>query len=166
MKLYRLSPIKNEEQLQEAIRYIHTSCHKLCKLSLGKYLRIAGNIGIFCHYDDEYAFLTKLREKLTDPSDNIYQKYFRLRKPIVIPAYDDVPETAYIYLYIRKPDPYRYQVGDIDFYLEPEKYAELKKSLSGGQHIRGARVFERSDPDMIELYNPDMDILAYVRISQ
>ncbi|MGD0728997.1 MAG: hypothetical protein ABR981_02885 [Candidatus Micrarchaeaceae archaeon] len=28
--------------------------------------------------------------------------------------------------------------------------------------MKGARVFERTDLDMIELYNPDVDVLAYV----
>jgi len=52
--------------------------------------------------------------------------------------------------------------GDLDFYLEPEKYNNLKKSLLAGERVKGARVFERTDLDMIELYNPDVDVLAYV----
>ena len=162
MNLYRFSPIKNEEQLQEAIKHIHLSCYKLCMQSFGKYLPNAGNIGVFCHYDGEYEFLTKLREQLTVASDNFNQKYYRLHKPLVIPSTDDIPETTYTYLYIRKPDPYRYQVGDVDFYLEPEKYDELRKSLLDGVKIKGARAFERSDLDMVELYDPDVDALAYV----
>lgn len=31
-----------------------------------------------------------------------------------------------------------------------------------GKQADGARVFERPDLDMIELYNPDVDVLAYV----
>ena len=119
-------------------------------------------MGVFCHYDDEYEFLTKLRKELTEASGNVNQKYFRLHKPIVISAKGDVSETIYTFLYIRKPDPYRHHVGDIDFYLEPEKYKELKEFLLTGKKIKGARVFERSDLDMIELYNPDVDTLAYV----
>lgn len=85
--------------------------------------------------------------------------------PVVIPAQDDDPETTYTHLYIRKPDPYRHQVGDVDFYLELEKYAELKQSLLDGNVIKGARVFPRNDLDMIELYNPDIDALGYVSTS-
>ena len=59
MKLYRFSPIKNKEQLIEAIEYTHLKCLELCKKIYGKHLPVAGNIGIFCHYDDEYKFLTK-----------------------------------------------------------------------------------------------------------
>jgi hypothetical protein len=65
-------------------------------------------------------------------------------------------------LYIRKPDPYRHHVGDIDFYLPENEYEGLKQSLVAGTVLNGARMFERPDLDMIELYNPDIDALAYV----
>ncbi len=162
MKLYRFSPIKNREELLETIKHIHFECYKLCKQSFGHYLPNAGNMGVFCHYDEEYERLIGIRKELTEPSNNLNQKYFRLYEPIVIPAQGDVPETTYTYLYIRKPDPYRHHVGDVDFYLEPEEYRELKKSLLAGKKMIGARVFERPDLDMIELYDPDVDALAYV----
>src|SRR3989338_8988962 len=162
MKLYRFSPIKSEDELLEAIKYIHFACFELCKQFFGKYLPVAGNMAVFCHYDDEYEFLTELRKKLTDEYDNVNQKYFRLHKPIVIPARGDVLETIYTSLYIRRPDPYRFHVGDVDFVLEEEKYRELKKSLRSGKVVKGARIFERRDTDMIELYGPDIDTLAYV----
>jgi len=163
MKLYRLSPIKSEEQLLEAIKHIHFACFELCKKVFGKYLPVAGNMGLFCHYDDEYKFLTKLREELTQQSDNFNQKYFRLRNPIIIPTHEDVPETIYTYLYIRRPDQYRAQVGDIDFVLDDEKYTELKKSLqNGSQIINGTKIFDRPNLDMIELSDPDIDALGYI----
>lgn len=162
MKSYRFSPIRDKAQLLEAIRHIHFSCYKLCQQSLAKYLPNAGNVGVFCHYDDEYALLTKIREELTEPSANPNQKYFRLYEPITIPAENDVPEATYTHLYIRKPDPYRHHVGDVDFFLEPEKYTELKQALLGDKVIKGARVFERPDLDMIELYDPDVDALGYI----
>lgn len=162
MKLYRFSPIKSREELLSAINYIHFACYKLCKQSFGKYLPNAGNMGLFCHYDDEYEFLTKLREELTKSSDNLNQKYFLLHKPITIPAKDDIPETIYTHLYIRGPDPYRHHAGDVDFYLEQGQYAKLKQELLNGKVMSGARVFERPDLDMIELHDPNVDALAYV----
>ncbi len=164
MKLYRFSPIKSKEELFKAIKHIHFSCYELCKQSLAEYLPNAGNLGVFCHYDDEYDFLTKLRQEMTEASDNANQKYYRLHEPITIPAKGDVPETTYTYLYIRQPDPYRSQVGDVDFYLPQEKYNELKQSLLDGQKIPGARIFPRNDLDMLELYNPNIDCLGYVTI--
>lgn len=163
MKLYRFSPIKTEEELIEAIKHIHFECYRLCKQSFGKYLPNAGNMGVFCHYDEEYKYLTGVRERLTEASDNFNQKYFKLHKPIVIEAKGDVPETQYSYLYIRKPDPYRFHVGDVDFYIDPQDYKDLKeKMLKGEVTMKGARVFDRPDLDMIELYDPDSDALGYV----
>lgn len=162
MKLYRFSPIQNKEELLKTIRYLHIACNKLCKQSFGEYLPNAGNLGIFCHYDEEYERLTALRKEMTEASDNVNQKYFRLREPITIPAEDDIPQTTYTHLYIRKPDPYRHHVGDVDFYLEPEEYEELKQSLLDGKEVKGARIFPRQDLDMIELLNPDVDALSYV----
>lgn len=162
MKLYRFSPIQSREKLFEAISYIHAECYALCKQSFGEYLPNAGNVGVFCHYDDEYEFLIGVRKELTEPSDNLGQKYFKLHEPIVMPTANSILEATYTHLYIRKPDPYRHHVGDVDFYLEPEKYAELKQSLQDDTIIRGARIFPRTDLDMIELYDPDSDVLAYV----
>jgi len=161
-RLYSFSPIMDENTLLKAIEHIHFGCYELCKNSFGYYLPNAGNIGVFCHYENEYEYLTKLRKQLTEASDNPNQKYFRLLKPITIPAKGDVPETTYDYLYIRKPDPYRFQVGDLDFYLKPEDYKKLKEEMLNGKLVPGARVFDRPDLDMIELYNPDIDVLGYV----
>lgn len=164
MKLYRFSPIKSKEELFEAIKHIHFEAHKLCNQTFGKYLENAGNMGVFCHYDEEFTFLKKLCETLCEPSDNPGQKYFLFHNPIIIPEKDGIPETTYTHLYIRRPDPYRHHVGDVDFYLDPKEYEKLKKLLSDGEKFHGARLFERSDLDMIELYNPDSDVLAYVSI--
>lgn len=145
-----------------AIEHVHIECYKLCKQSFGDYLPNAGNIGIFCHYDKEYEYLTEVRKELTQESDNFNQKYFKLHEPIVIEETGGIPRTSYTYLYIRRPDPYRFHVGDVDFYLPQQEYAELKKEMLEGKEVLGARVFDRSDLDMIELYDPDVDALGYV----
>lgn len=161
MKLYRFSPIKTKEEMFEALKYIHLEGFRLCKKSIGHYLPVAGNIGIFCHYDDEYEFLLNVSEEITDHKDAFNGKYFRLLKPVVVPAQGDIPEITYKYLYIRKPDPYRSHVGDLDFDMSPEEYKGLKASIL---EIKGARIFERPTEDMVELYDPDVDVLAYIRI--
>lgn len=162
MQHYRFSPIQDETQMMEAIKYIHFACHALCMKLMGKYLPVAGNVGVFCHYDDEFKKLTKIRKNLTDLSDNWNQKYFRLHQPIVIPAKNKIPITTYTYLYIRKPDLSHPQVGDADFYLKPKKYNTLKQSLLSGKKIKGVRIFERPDLDLIELYGSDSDVCAFV----
>ena len=119
-------------------------------------------MGIFCHYEHEFATLKKIREELTKPSSNPDQKYFLLHNPIVIQKQGDIPKTTYTHLYIRRPDSYRYHVGDVDFYLDPKEYQKLKQSMLSGIKIKNARIFERPDLDMVELYHPNVDVLAYV----
>ncbi len=162
MKLYRFSPITSEQGLLDAIWHTHFACFELCKKYFGNYLPVAGNIGIFCHYDDEYVFLTELRKNITEESDTINQKYFLLHNPIVISTREDIPETTYTYLYIRKPDQYRAQVGDVDFVIDDQKYIELMESLQKDSQRNGVKIFDRPDLDMIELSHPDIDVLAYI----
>lgn len=162
MKLYRFSPIKTQEQLMDAIQHVHIACSNLCLKAMGQLLPNSGNIGIFCHYDDEYQALVSIRKELTEPSDNPQQKYFKLHQPIIFAKHEDIPETEYTHLYIRKPDPYRHHVGDLDFYLSPDEYVQLKGELEKGKVIKGARIFPRTDLDMVELYDPDVDVLGYI----
>lgn len=162
MKLYRFSPILSLEELLEAGRYIHEECHTLSMKSFGRYLDNSGNLGIFCHYDDEYRELIEIRKSLTEPSDNPNQKYFKLHEPILYQASESAPSQVYTHLYIRKPDPYRHHVGDLDFFLPQEAYNALKKEFEKGNPLPFARIFPRTDLDMIELYDPDSDVLAYV----
>ena len=162
MKLYRFSPIKNETQLFKCIEYLHKANYELCKKTMQSYLPVRGNIGVFAHYDEEYNYLLSLSQKLTDHSVSFNNKYFKLIKPIVIPAEDNIPSATYEFLYIRKPDPYRSQVGDIDYVLNPELYNQLKNSLIKGESRLGIRLFERPKDDIIELFDPDLDVLSYL----
>ena len=162
MKLYRFSPIESKEALLEAITHLHFACHKLCFASFGRYLPVAENIGIFCHYQAEYEFLIQLREELTIASSNWNQKYFELQEPITIPETNDIPSATYKYLYVRKPDPYRHHVGDIDFYLPNTEYQSLKEQFHAGNPLPGARIFPEDRLDMIELHHPNNDGLSYV----
>ena len=159
MKLYRFSPIKNKEELFEAIKYTHFTCFLLCKKALGKYLPVAGNIGIFCHSKEEFEFLTKLGEELTDHNaPNFNGKYFRLYEPIIIEEKDDVPETTYEYLYIRQPDEIRFEVGDVDFVIDKNEFGKIRKLDS----INEVRIFDRPDLGMCMLSNLDFDILSFL----
>lgn len=162
MNFYRFSPIKTEAEMLKAIAYIHFGCHQLCKMKMGKYLKVAGNIGVFCHYKDEYEYLTKVRKKLTDESDNWNQKYFRLYSPIIIPVNGDILPATYTYLYIRKPDEEHPQVGDLDFYMAPKEYADFKQSLQKGGYIEGVSIFDRPDLDLVMVSDPKIDAVAFI----
>ena len=158
---YRFSPIKTEKKLFEAIEYTHFVCFELCKKAFGEYLPVVGNIGIFCHYDDEFKFLKKLRKRLTKESKNWNQKYFYLHKPITIKIKNNVPETTYTYLYIRKPDQHT-QVGDVDFIMSTEEHNKLKNITFLKNKINDVEIFYRPDLDMIRLSNSNIDALAYI----
>ncbi len=161
MKPYRFSPIENKAQLLEVIKYTHLKCFELCKKVYGKYLPVAGNIGIFCHYDDEYNFLTKLRKELTEESGSWNNKYYRLYEPLVVSRLGDIPGAVYAYLYIRRPDQHK-EVGDIDFVLDEKEYSKLKNSLLLGNKIEGMKIFDRPDLDLIRLSDPDTDTLSFI----
>lgn len=162
MKKFRFSPIKSKEELMKAVEYTHFACFELCKRVFDKYLPVSGNIGIFSHFDDEFAFLTKVREELTDKNDNWNQKYFRLYEPIKFAAKGDVPETTYTYLYVRRPDVEKPQVGDADLVLEKDAFLGLKDQSLSGKHVNGVELFYRPDLNMIRLSSPEVDILPYI----
>lgn len=162
MKLYRFSPITTQDQLIEAITYLHEACHRLCYETFGEYLPVSTNVGVFCHYPDEFTYLTKLREQLTDSAVHYNYKYFKLHDPIHIGARDDIPAATYKFLYIRKPDPYRSQVGDVDFVMEPRRHQALAETLGTDEFRKNMRMFGRLEDNMIEVWNPDFDVAAYI----
>lgn len=162
MGLYRFSPIASEAELYKVIEYLHKTCHELCFDVFGKYLPVAGNVGIFSHYDNEFADLSKLRSALTAGVPNYNNKYFKLLEPITISAQGDIPEATYEFLYIRNPDPYRSQVGDVDFMLNPSEHEVFKRGLTTNEFHNKARIFSRPEENMIELFDTDKDVLSYV----
>lgn len=162
MHSYQFNPIDDISQLFKTIEYIHTECHRLCKQNLGYLLPIAGNIGVFCHFEDEFIRLTKIREELTDTHNNWNKKYFKLHTPIIIPTKNGIPTTTYTYLYIRKPDENTSHIGDVDFYMEPNEYQTLKQSLLSGKSIKGISIFDRPDLDLIRLSDPEIDVSSFI----
>jgi hypothetical protein len=162
MRLYRFSPIASEEDMVRALEHIHFACSELCKRAFAKYLPVSGNIGIFCHFEDEYKFLTSVREKLTDEKNNWNRKYFRLYEPIMFSEKMGVPETTYTHLYIRKPDETHPQVGDADFVLKGEEFAKVKEVSQSGAVLNGVATLYRPDLNMIRLSSPDCDVLPYI----
>lgn len=161
MKLYRFSPITTKEALFEAIEYIHVQTHALCKKTLGKHLQETGSLALFTHYPEEFEALIGIRKSLTS-EENFNNKYFKFLAPIRFEATEDTPAATYKYIYIRHPDPYRSQVGDIDFVLEADEHKALQKRLEAGDTIPGVRPSPEDHLELIELHDPDMDVLSYL----
>lgn len=149
------------EKLLSMIEKIHIDCFKLCKASLGKYLSIAGNVGIFCQSDKEYEELNKIKEKITFKSNNPKQKYYELMKPIIIESTNNIPKAIYTHLYIRKPQDDSHQRGDVDFVLSDNDYKLLKKKVENGL-INNAGIYDRIGWDMIKLSNKNINSLAFI----
>lgn len=149
-------------ELQNLIQKIHIGCFRLCYEAFGKYLSVAGNIGIFCQSEQEFETYTKLREEITYPSTNPDQKYFELKTPIDIVEREGVPGATYTHLYIRKPSSNSPDGGDIDFVLSDEEYFKLKQKILEGEKIKGASIYDRQGWDNIEIRNSEIDALAYV----
>ena len=162
MKLYRFSPIRSQVELLQALEYVHETCNRLCFETVGTYLPVRGNIGIFCHDYAEFTYLTGLREKLTNRSPNYNEKYFPLKQPITFSETDGIPAATYEYLYIRQVDPYRSQVGDVDFVMSPDPFEVYKAKLITGEFRDGARLFERPEENLIELWLPSYDAVSFV----
>lgn len=162
MNTFRFSPIQNTAQLFAAIEYIHTQCHEACREVMGRYLPVAGNIGVFCHDEAEFVRLTHMREELTDSFVHWNHKYFRLHTPVTIEANNDIPPATYTYVYIRKPDEAHPQVGDVDFYLPQDEYVRIKARVLKGDGPVGLSVFERPDLDLLVIDPGDRDIVAFI----
>lgn len=158
MKLYRFSPIETEGALRDAIAHIDTAGHELCTRIMGRSLSMTGSLAVFAHYEDEYKTLKEIQQKWARDPAAIHEKYRELRDPIKSRA----AGARYTRLYIRAPDPYRVHIGDFDVCLPSNEYTTLKNKIESGQGPRGARIFPRPDLDMIELFDPDVDVLVYI----
>lgn len=152
----------DEKELLDIVHEVHLGCFRLCKVVIGNYLPIAGNMGVFCQSQDDFERFTRVREELTESCDNPNQKYYRLRRPIVIPSTDDLPETSYTYLYIRKPAEDTPELGDVDFILPYDEFVLLKNRVANGENVSGASIYSRPGWDMVELKNPSVRAVAYI----
>lgn len=151
MKLYRFSPIKNGEELIKAVKYVTKQNTKLCKKIIGTVLPIT-SLTIFSHYRDEYEKLVKILHKMGKLCGENNGPRVALHKPVKVNG------NVIAYLRIRKPDPYRMQVGCSDFDVA---YQHFKKKYLN-KKPKNLRLIKRPEYEMIEFFDPDFDVLAYV----
>ncbi len=152
MQFYRFSPIKDEKQLCEAVAYIADKTSDLAKESIGKTLPIS-SLTIFTHYPDEFEKLSGIVNTLGNFVNENNGPRVALHEPI------KVGENTIIHLRVRKPDPYRMQVGCNDFDISD--YAAFKNEYLP-KHSNNLRLIVRENYEMIEFFDPDYDVLAYV----
>ncbi len=152
MQLYCFSPIKNEKELREAVVYVADKTSDLAKKIIGKTLPIS-SLTIFAHYPDEFEKLSGMVKTLGNFVNENNGPRVALHEPM------KVGENTIIHLRIRKPDPYRMQVGCSDFGVQDYN---LFKNEYLFKHSNNLRLIERKDYEMIEFFDPDFDVLAYV----
>lgn len=147
------------------MEYLHKVCHGQCKQVIGRYLPVRGCVAVFAHDDDEFVYLTELRQQLTNEAPNYNGKYFELRQPIDIPERGGIPAASYEFLYIHRPEARLPQVGDIDFVLQKNEYEALVRELNAETFVNGMRLFPRPEERMIELRASEVDAITYAATS-
>ena len=140
-----------KEELQETVAYIVTEASALVHRILGKTFPIT-SLTVFAHSPEEYAMHVALLFELGSPFDEQNGPRVTLHEPMVVGRH------RITHLRIRQPDPERPQVGCCDFDTDYEAFSEsyLKQFPNNLTYIM------RPGYEMIELHDPEFDVLAYV----
>lgn len=147
MKLYRFSPIKSEKELLVAIEYVFDAAGALSQEAIGRRLPVS-YLTVFAHYNDEYDALVEVLSGLG--------KLAEANNGVKVELHDPIKDVSS--LRVRKPDPYRMQVGCCDFAVED--YDAFKQEFL--PQSKSLRLITRPDYEMIEFFHPDFDVLGYV----
>lgn len=146
-----LNLILDQQGLLQAVAYVAMKTTKLCEKVIGKKLPIK-SLTIFSHSEDEYENLMKILFTLGTFHNENNGPRVKLNQSIV------VEDNKIEYLRIRKPDIERPQVGCNDFETEYQAF----KDEYLDKHPEHLRLIKRPEYEMIEFFDPDFDVLAYV----
>lgn len=151
MKLYRFNLTKKKNLLR-AIDYVAMKTSSLLKHVIGRELPIT-YLTIFAHRPEEYERLIKFASELGKPEETKNGLRFNLKEPIRTRA-------GYLKkIRIRKPDPYRTQVGCADFDVGDYTEFRDKYLLKRPDNVR---LIERKGHSLLEFHDPNYDVFAYV----
>lgn len=152
MDLYRFSPITDEKAFITTVQYVAEQVKNLTLQATGNRYPLS-YLTLFSHYPQEHQFLLTLIDGLGD----VQAANNGLRVALTTPI--EAGEQTIAQLRIRQPDPYRTQVGCAD--LAVGNYAVFKEQYFNAEHPN-MRLIERPDYEMIEFFDPDFDVFAYV----
>ena len=152
MQPYRFSPIQNEQQLKTAVSYVATKTSDLAEKIIGKKLSIS-SLTIFSHSAIEFENLQKILLTLGAFYNENNGPRVSLYNPI------EINTNTIKYLRIRKPDPDRPQVGCNDFDIDD--YSAFENQYLSN-HPQNLLMTERPTYKMIEFFDSDFDVLAYI----
>jgi hypothetical protein len=169
MSLYRFSPIADHEALIKAIDYIAFNATKLYFDQTGNYPNdLIRSLTVFAHFDDEFDLLVDLTKQLGTVDSEHNGPYIKLTAPLSIEngrfelnGKMHTVHTKIEMIRIRKPDPYRMQVGccDLEVPFDSPDLEDVKLSLNQNS---SPRYIDRPDLKMLELFDPNIDVLAYI----
>jgi len=143
--------IKNQKELIEAVRYVASETSRMVRKTIGKTFPIK-SLTIFAHSQPEFELLSEIITKIGEPYNYNNGPRVKLYKPI------EVGKNHITHLRVRKPDPRRPQVGCNDF----ETNYETFKNKYLVKYSDNLNLIKRLEYEMIELYNKEFDVLAYV----
>jgi hypothetical protein len=149
---YRYSPIKSEKELDRAWEYLVREISRLSEVVTGEPMP-ATILKLFAHYPDEYEYL---RAQLLEygeaaPISSKTSLYVKVDRKIAGQQVN--------YLGVRIVDPYRMQVGCGDY--EVEDYDQFVSKWVGKKPFVRDIATSAGIP-LIELWDPDFDVLGYV----
>jgi hypothetical protein len=143
--------IQNQKELIEAVKYVASETSKMAQKVIGKSFLIK-SLTVFVHSQSEFELLTAILAKIGKPYNYNNGPRVELYEPI------EVGENRITHLRIRKPDLERQQVGCNDFETDYETF----KSEYLSRYPNNLSLIKRPEYEMIELYDEEFDVLAYV----
>jgi hypothetical protein len=149
--LYHFSPISSKKELFDAVDYVIEQSLLLSQKVINQELPI-DYLTVFAHYEAEYDKLVEIVKELGELSE--------ANNGIKVALNEKITNRGQNigHLRIRQPDPYRAQVGCCDFSVQ--NYKDFKQThLSGNKNLR---LIQRPNYEMIEFFDPDFDVLAYI----
>lgn len=151
MKLYRFN-LNSKKTLLRAIAYTAHQTSTLIERTIGRKLPIT-YLTIFAHRPEEYEKLIAFAGELGKPEETNNGLRFNLKTPIRTRA------GMLKRIRIRKPDPYRTQVGCADY--DVGDYTDFRDKYLATRPDN-VRLIERPGYSMLEFHDPDFDVFAYV----
>jgi len=146
-----IKPIQNKEELLTAVRYVAARTSELAEKIVGKIFPIK-SLTIFAHSQPEFELLNGILTKIGKPYNYNNGPRVELFNPIEAGA------NNITHLRIRKPDPERPQVGCNDFKTD---YEMFKKEYLA-KYPGNLKLIVRPEYEMIEIFDKEFDVLAYV----
>lgn len=146
--MYRFSPITSFQEFNNSLEYILSQLEELSFKTFGEKLPI-NTLKVFAHYPDEYKFLLDHVKTLGEPANFNSSTSFYSKVDKQINGYQ------IDYVGVRVVDPYRLHVGCGDYTID--NLNEKKNVL-----LEKAPYVREFNEEMLEVWNPDLDVLGYI----